>query len=278
MTLMFRPEIPIRLDLNGASRIPVGLSAHAQGTPGDDQDLVRQMEEVLITPPESGRLVCLTDEISPAAEAFRLISVRLRNMRRDQPLKNLLITSTIPQEGKSMVAANLACTFAQGRQEKVLLLEGDIRRPTLSQKFGMEQRPGLCELLRKETSHSRSIVYIPEAKIWMLPAGQVNGNPLDILQSQKLSSLMSQLASWFDWIIIDSPPMLPVADAGVWSALAEGIVLVTRCGITQKKELLRGVKEIDKKKLVGAILNCSKSLRHSDYYYRLPSSTKKSER
>jgi len=69
--------------------------------------------------------------------------------------------------------------------------------------------------------------------------------------------------------------MLPVADAGVWSALAEGIVLVTRCGITQKKELLRGVKEIDKKKLVGAILNCSKSLRHSDYYYRLPSSTKK---
>lgn len=278
MTLMWRPENPIRLDLDEPSRVPIVLSAQAQSAVGEDKDLLRHIESVSITPPEWGRLVCLTDEVSPAAEAFRLIAVRLRSMRRDQPLRNLLITSTIPQEGKSMVAANLACILAQGRQEKVLLLEGDIRRPTLTQKLGMKERPGLGELLRKEVSLSRSLAYLPEAKTWVLPAGKVNGNPLDLLQSQKLSPLMVQLAGWFDWIIIDSPPVLPVADASVWSALADGIVLVTRYGTTQKKELLRGVKEIDRKKLIGAVLNCSKNLRHSDYYYRRPTPTKRAER
>jgi capsular exopolysaccharide synthesis family protein len=278
MALMFKSEIPHRIDLAGPSLLPLELSSQVNSAPGDDQDLLRHFESVSITPPELGRLVCLTDEESAAAESFRLIAVRLRDMRRNRPLKKLLITSTIPQEGKSMVAANLACTLAQGRQEKVLLLEGDIRRPTVTQTFGLKERAGLCELLRKEVSLSQSIVYLPEAKIWALPAGQVHRNPLDLLQSQKLSPLMAQLVGWFDWIIIDSPPVLPIADTSVWSAQAEGIILVTRYGTTQKKALLRGVKDIDRKKIVGAVLNCSQNLPHSDYYYRPSSPTKRAGR
>jgi capsular exopolysaccharide synthesis family protein len=275
MTLIPKPAIPTDLDRDASCQMPVLLSARVQSTFGGEQDLIQHIKSVSITPPEWGKLVCLTDEESAAAEAFRLVAVRLRDMRRDRPLRTLLITSTIPQEGKSMVAANLACILSQGQQEKVLLLEGDIRRPTLTQKLGMEERVGLSELLRKEVSLSRSILYLPDAKIWTLPAGQVDGNPLDLLQSQKLSPLMAQLAGWFDWIIIDSPPVLPVADASVWSALADGIVLVTRYGTTRKKELLKGLKEIDRKKIIGAVLNCSKNLRHSDYYYRRSSPAKR---
>ncbi len=278
MAIQFKPENPPRFGLDAPSRVPLVLSAQAHSAPGDEQNLLRQVEAVPITPPECGRLVCLTDEESAVAEAFRLVVVRLRDMRYDRPLKKLLITSTIPQEGKSMVAANLACILAEERQEKVLIVEGDIRRPTLTQTFGIEERAGLCELLRKEVSLSQSIVHLPEAKIWALPAGQVNRNPLDLLQSQKLSPLMAQLEEWFDWIIIDSPPVLPIADTSVWSALADGIVLLARYGITQKKALLRGVKQIDRKKIVGAVLNCSQNLPHSDYYYRRPSAAKRVER
>jgi Mrp family chromosome partitioning ATPase len=90
------------------------------------------------------RLLCLTDGDSPTAEAFRLLGVRLRHLRRQRSLKTLLITSTIPEEGKSFVAANLACTLALETHERTLLLEGDLRRPSLSQKFGLGRNPGLC--------------------------------------------------------------------------------------------------------------------------------------
>ena len=90
-----------------------------------------------VSPPFQSRLVCLPNGESPAVEAFHLLGVRLRHLRRGRPLKKVLITSTIPQEGKSMVAANLACTLALRTQQKVLLLEGDVRRPTQSEVFGI---------------------------------------------------------------------------------------------------------------------------------------------
>src|SRR5579862_4299791 len=176
MTLMFRPESPIRLDVCASSRLPVMMNNQAPKSADRDRDLLKLVEQVSLDPRESSKLVCLTDEVTPAGEAFRLIGVRLRLIRRDRPLKKLLITSTIPQEGKSMVAANLACMLAQGLKEKVLLLEGDIRRPTLAQKFGMEARAGLSELLRKELTLTKSLVYVRGAKIWILPAGRVDGN------------------------------------------------------------------------------------------------------
>jgi Mrp family chromosome partitioning ATPase len=88
-----------------------------------------------------------------------------------------------------------------------------------------------------------------------------------VLQSVKLNALMSQLADWFECIVIDSPPVLPLADTSVWMRLADGIVLVARQGITEKKQLQRGLEAIEPQKLVGALLNCSKNQAHSHYYY-----------
>jgi capsular exopolysaccharide synthesis family protein len=224
-----------------------------------------QSLQVSLTP--QSRLVSLTENASPAAEAFRLLTVRLRHLRRERVLKKVLITSTIPQEGKSMVSGNLACTLALKTQQKVLLLEGDLRRPSLSKMFGLGKNPGLCEWLEGERSLVASIYHLEEPDIWILPAGSAPSNALELLQSAKLSTLADRLAAWFDWIIIDSPPLLPLADTSVWMRLADGILLTTRQGSTEKRQLLRGLEAVDPKKLIGALVNSSDNAAANDYYY-----------
>lgn len=212
-------------------------------------------------------LVSVTEQDSPAAEAFRLLGVRLRDLARTRPLKRVLITSTIPQEGKTTVAANLACTLARSTSQKILLLEGDVRRPGLTQMLSLTGNPGVCEWLRGDEKLTNCIYQLDEAGIWIMPAGSSPQNPLEVLQSGKLNALMAQLAEWFDTVVIDSPPVLPLADTSVLMRLADGIILVARQGITEKKQLQKGLEAIDPQKLIGALLNCSPKQAHSHYYY-----------
>jgi capsular exopolysaccharide synthesis family protein len=224
----------------------------------------------------NSRLVSVGEEESLGAEKFRFLAVRLRQLRQSRPLKKVLITSTIPQEGKSTVAANLACTLGKRKQHKTLLLEGDLRRPTVAQKFGLGKVPGLSEWLRGETE-TMNIYRLEALGLWVMPAGNAPENPLELMQSGKLSPLMEQLTGWFDWIIIDSPPVLPLADTSMWARLADGILLVTRKSITEKKQLQRGLEALEPAKLLGGLLNGSTDAAHSDYYQRYGPATSSPE-
>jgi len=219
---------------------------------------------------EESRLVSLGKEGSLGAEKFRFLAVRLRQIRQNRSIKKILITSTIPEEGKSTVAANLACTLARRKPQRTLLLEGDLRRPNIASQFGLGKLPGLCEWLNEEAS-TINIYRLENLGVWLLPAGSAPENPLELMQSGKLSPLMEQLEAWFDWIVIDSPPVLPLADTSLWSRQADGILLVTRRGITEKEQLQRGLEAIDKSKLLGALVNSSANAAHSDYYQRYTS-------
>ena len=221
--------------------------------------------------PEQSRLVAVAEEGSLGAEKFRFLAVRLRHLRQNRALKKILITSTIPQEGKSTIAANLACTLARRKNQKTLLLEGDLRRPNIVNQFGIGKLPGLCEWLSGKTD-SVNICKLEGLELWILPAGAAPENPLELMQSGKLSLLMEQLEAWFDWIVIDSPPVLPLADTSIWSRLSDGILLVTRKGITEKHQLQRGLEAIEKSKILGALVNSSTTAAHSDYYQRYTSS------
>ncbi|MGB9147860.1 MAG: CpsD/CapB family tyrosine-protein kinase [Acidobacteriaceae bacterium] len=238
-----------------------------------------QCRTLQLAPAPDARLVCLTETESPASEAFRLLGVRVRHLRKDRALKKLLVTSTVPREGKSFASANLACVLASASRQKTLLLEGDLRRPALSHMFGVAGGPGVCEYLQGTRGLSSSICHLEKSNLWILPAGVAVGNPLDVMQSAKLPSMMEQLSSWFDWIIIDSPPVLPLADTSVWARLADGILLVARPGITEKKRMQRGIEALEPSKLIGTLLNSSHSSPDSDYaYYRnAPSSADTSE-
>ncbi len=219
---------------------------------------------------QQDRLACFTDKESPAAEAFRLLGVRLRHMRKTRQLRSILVTSTVPREGKSFTAANLACTLASRADQKTILLEGDLRRPTQSQLFGLPPTPGITECVLDGDSLSANVYRLGSLNLWVWPSGIKHCNPLDVIQSPKLPTLIEQLTALFDWIIIDSPPILPLADTSAWARVADGILLVTRQGVTEKKKLQRGLEAVESDKLIGALLNSSNRSSDDDYYYYRP--------
>jgi len=212
-------------------------------------------------------LVCATDRECLAAEKFRYLGVRLRQLQQKRPINRLLITSTLPEEGKSTVAANLAITLAARGLQKILLLEGDLRRPSLTGLFGLERCAGLSEWLQGETSATMNVCRLENLGFWLLPAGSPPDDPLTLLQSEKLSELLDPLQSWFDWIIIDSPPVLPLGDTSVWMRLCDATLLVTRPGKTEKRQLQRTLEAVEQTKLLGALVNGSTETGASNYYH-----------
>src|SRR5438552_1777658 len=166
-------------------------------------ELDQPIPSVSVTIKPDGRLVCLTQKDGLAAEKFRFLAVRLRQLQQNRSVKKLLVTSTIPQEGKSMISANLALSLARKKRQRVLLLEGDLRRPTLYESFGLRSLPGVSEWLKSGSIEVRNVYHIEEAGLWFIPAGSLPGNPIELMQSGRLAALMEQLTVWFDWIVID---------------------------------------------------------------------------
>lgn len=262
------PEVNLPFELRVAPAGAQTKETSAEATRAAEQSkFFSKVQTLEIAPVRQDRLACFTDKNSPAAEAFRLLGVRLRHIRKSRQLRTILITSTVPREGKSFSAANLACTLASSTDQKTLLLEGDLRRPTLSESFGLPAKPGIAECVLDDGNLSANVYRLEALNLWILPAGIRHSNPLDVIQSTKLPTLMDQLNSWFDWIIIDSPPMLPLADTSAWARLADGILLVTRQGVTEKRKLQRGLEAIEPDKLIGALLNSSSGSPEEDYYY-----------
>jgi len=221
--------------------------------------------EVSVMP--SSRLVSLTEPDGLAAEKFRFLGVRLRQIQQNRPLKKVLVTSTIPEEGKSLVSANLASVLAR-RKQKVLLIEGDMRRPSLGEQFGLGRLAGLAEWLQSGLGTVSNIYHLGGPGFWLMPAGDPPANPIELMQSGRLSELMAQLAPIFDWIIVDSPPLLPLADTTVWSRFTEGTLLVAREGKTEKPSLKRGLELLKKSDLLGVVLNGCTNPNHKNYYQR----------
>jgi len=254
------------------------IASHVASEAPNQAEIFDQFPTVAVSTSPSRRLVSFADIDSPGAEAFRLLGVRLKDIRRERPIKRLLITSTVPGEGKSFAAANLACAISQGTPQRVLLVEGDLRHPSVSQVFGLGPTPGISEWLQGLTNLTSIIYRLDGPGIWILPAGSLPPSPLELMQSSKLPPLMDELGIWFDWIIIDSPPILPLADTSVWAHLADGIILVTRQGITEKRKLKRGLEELETNKLIGALLNSSANPIAKDYYsYSMSRASQQSE-
>ena len=250
----------------GGARQVVHRAKDERQTESIGIDQFRQFQSVRVLVPPQSKLVCITDEESLAAEKFRFLKVRLRHLQQKRLLKRLLITSSLPEEGKSMIAANLAYTLAKKQQQRILLLEGDLRRPSLAKQLGLGKLPGLSELLQGEPSPAMNIYQLEGLGFWILPAGSPPTDPLELLQSRDLSALMDQLGAWFDWIVIDSPPVLPLGDTSVWMRLADGILLVTRPGKTAKRQLQRALEAVEQSKLLGALVNGSSEAARSHYY------------
>ena len=224
--------------------------------------------ELVPNPAPESRVAAITEPGGIAAEKFRLLAVRLRNLRQRRELKRVLITSALPDEGKSVVALNLACTLARYKQLRVLLVEGDMRRPRIRTNLGLPAMKGLSEWLQSDIPISEVIYQInsPGLSLWLLPAGGPLKDPVELMQSGRLAALMDRLAESFDWIIIDGTPILPVADTSVWARLSHGIIMIVREAKSEKRQLQKAFDALDSTNLIGVVLNSSSNNEHKSYY------------
>jgi len=249
----------------GYSRESIKDAGRRTDSPDADESV--RFPSLRSTAPSQSKLVCISNEGSLAAEKFRFLSVRLQHIQQRKPLRRLLITSSSAEEGKSFVAANLACALARRQEQRVLLVDGDLRRPAIAPLFGVGKVTGLTELLQGRSDIEASIYELDNLGFWLLPAGNPAEAPLELMPSRELSSLMDQLDNWFDWIVIDSPPLLPLGDTTIWMRLADGILLATRPGKTEKRHLERGLEAIEQAKLIGSVINGSSEAAHAGNYY-----------
>lgn len=217
-----------------------------------------------------GRLISLTDERSIGAEKLRVLATRLRHLRNKKDFSTVLITSSMKGEGKSLMAANLALTFSKQVRQQTLIVECDFRCPTLHKLFGVDATPGIADWWTEDLPLNRILRKHPELPLWFLAAGHVPDQPLEILQSKRFADLITKLGGLFRWVVIDSPPLTPMADSSVLSHLAEAVVLVVRQGITSAKALRSAMDALELKKLLGVVVNEStkSERRYYDQYYK----------
>jgi protein-tyrosine kinase len=219
-------------------------------------------------PTPEQRLVALTAPEGTGAEMFRVLATRLAHMQNKRRLQKLLITSSVVDEGKSVVTVNLALTLARRPDTRVLLIEADLRRPTAAALLSSSQLPGIREWSEGKLPLENSLYQVRDLPLWFLPSGRPMDEPLPLLESDKFAKMLDSVSSSFDWVLLDATPMLPMADSTSLARLCDGVLVVVREGVTRRKILNKAVASIEKSKLVGVVFN-EASMLNIDYnhYY-----------
>jgi capsular exopolysaccharide synthesis family protein len=217
------------------------------------RDLGLPMLGAIATDPDARKrpLIVHADPHSPRAEAFRSLRTNLQFVDVDHSPRSIVVTSSVPEEGKSTSAANLAISLAQTGL-KVLLVEADLRRPRLAEYLGIEGAVGLTSVLIGQASASEAIQpWGTEGKLHVLASGPNPPNPSELLGSQGMAHLMHELERDYDLVLFDAPPLLPVTDAAVVASIASGAIMIVRHGSTKREQLARAV---DSLRSVGATI------------------------
>lgn len=223
------------------------------------------------------RLVSWADPQSLGAEKFRALATRLENLRNRQTLKSLQVTSGAAHEGKTLVSTNLAFAFAQNSPSKVLLIEGDLHTAALAPLLGLSGLQGISQWWPGRDPELSTVIHrVGDLPLWFLPAGSPFEQPSKILQSKRFVEALLRLFGAFDWVIVDSPPLLPFVDANLWSRLLDGIVLVVREGVASVKTLKKGIQAIDNPNLLGVVFNDASEIDEASYKNHYYYSAKKS--
>lgn len=211
-------------------------------------------------------MVTFNEPKSPAAEAFRTLRTNLQFSTIDDSLKSLIITSSGSGEGKSTVITNLAITMAQNGK-RVLILDCDLRKPTLYKKLGLPNNIGMTNILIQEKKLDECIIETKISNLYAITSGPVPPNPAELLNSKRMERLLRELEGIFDIILIDAPPVIAVTDAQILSRMCSGTMLLTCYGKTEKEAIIKAKDLIVKSggNLIGVVLN--KVPRTSSGYY-----------
>lgn len=216
----------------------------------------------------NGSVFCAESLLPFSAERFRTLRSRLYQIAATQPIRRLLVTSSVAAEGKTFIAANLGQSFVRQPKRSVLLIDADLRAARLHFLFGAPTTPGLTEYLRGEVDESQIIQVGPEGNLCLIPVGSQVSNPSELLHSERMRQLLDNMSHIFDWVILDSPPALAVHDASILADMCDGVLFVVRAGATDSTLAEKAVSEFREKNLLGVVLNrVEKRDTYGGYYY-----------
>jgi protein-tyrosine kinase len=227
--------------------------------------------------PDPATMLFFHEKETLARETFRTLRSRLYQIREKRPLKKILVTSSMGNEGKSFVAANLAQAMVQQHGQRTLLIDADLREAKLHLALGTSATPGLSDYLRGNAEEFAVMQRSPMENLFFLPAGTAVADPLELVANGRMNLLLGRVEALFDWIIVNSPPAVRVSDAGLLANSCDGVLLVVRSNATPFDLAQRARDEFYGKKIVGVVLNGveARSLSHPSYDDHNSSATSK---
>ena len=214
-------------------------------------------------------LVTVADPRSPVSEAYRTLRTNIQFASVDKELRTLLVTSPSPEEGKSTTLANLAVTMAQS-EKRVILVDCDLRRPTLHKLFHLDNAAGLVSMMVDDAAlQSPPLQETGVPGLWLLASGALPPRPSDLLGSQRMARIIQDLLTKADTLLFDAPPVLTVTDASVLATKMDGVLLVISANRTKREQVLNAKAQLEKVNahILGTVLNNAEMNKRLGYYY-----------
>jgi capsular exopolysaccharide synthesis family protein len=210
------------------------------------------------------------DPLTVAGEQFRLLRSQLSLRQKQSGIKTVLVTSTVPQEGKSFTSCGLAGVFAQEQGKRVLVIDADMRKLGSGRDFGLNgncSNVGMAQVLQKGIELRAALMKLTNPQFWFLPSGALPTNPSELLSSPILERVLKSAAESFDWVIVDSPPILALSDSTLLASVCDTVLLVVRANSTPAKLVTETINRIGQNRICGIVLNRQKKLPTALYYY-----------
>jgi capsular exopolysaccharide synthesis family protein len=234
------------------------------------QSVIPAVEEEPLKIPFHSKLVALFDPKSIPGEQYRALKSKIFQMKQEKGLSTLLITSAAMSDGKTLTASNLAFSMAQEIGLRILLVDCDLRRPTIGKSIGLSSSLGLSEYLLGSCDYSQVFLKTEIPNLRIILGGSIPESPAELLNSQRMRDFLERAKQDHDWVIIDSPPLAALADADILASMVDGVLLVIRALQTPADLLEKCIETLRGKNLLGVVLNCyedEKTTKYSHYYH-----------
>jgi polysaccharide chain length determinant protein (PEP-CTERM system associated) len=249
-------EVEAVLGLNVLASIPnIGETSHRPRKP---PGIAEKLDPTVVT---------ITEPVSLAAEQYRVVCAKLNKISKDQGPRVIAVMSSVKNEGKTLTSINLSASLAKDFNRRVLLIEADLKNPSLSRLLGHPMNGGLVNLLSLQTDLDHVGLTYFDDRLTVLPAGKSMGDDLRLLGSDQIREFLDQAKGRYDYVVLDIPPILPLADANVITGMADGLIMVIWAEHTPQHIVQRAIADLDSRKILGVVLNDVKSYMSHYYYY-----------
>jgi len=266
-------EPPAEMSPHLLARRPEAVDSSPQSSrppaPADLSDTLTTDPGPVATAAGVAEKVVVDAETNPASvEQYRRLAAVLHHAQNERGIRVIMVTSALPGEGKTLTASNLALTLSESYQRRVLLVDADLRRPSVHQLFALPSLSGLSDGLRSVEDRKLTLVEV-STRLTVLPAGRPDPDPMSVLTSSRMQYVLDEAREKFDWVIVDTPPVGLMPDAHLLAAMVDGAVLIVGAGMSPHRTVAKAAEVIGRDRILGVVLN---RVQHSDtshdgYYY-----------